>query len=223
MSYYKQIDGMNYDRALVEAAEKAIAGRGDGRISKADAETLLPLLTDGGRFTPTEQATLLYLRENMKWTDKADTWLRAAMERWLAGDRTPAPARAAPTQSAPQGESAVILRVGTSEYFPHHLADQAPDRAVVILSNVPGSTQVTALWERTRTHNPTDLEKSVELELVNSGSDAVRANLWAFERVLGSHKGQVSWQSGFTNLPATTLIAELEGLGFRIIEATTIL
>lgn len=220
MSYYKQIDGMTYDRALIEAAEKAVAGRGDGRISKADAETLLPLLIDGGRFTPTEQATLLYLRENMKWTDKADTWLRTSMERWLAGDRTPAPARPAP---APQGEAAVILRVGTSEYFPHHLAEQAPDRAVVIISNVPGSTQISALWERTETHNPTDLEKSVEHEFVSCGLDAVRANCWAFDRTLGSHKGQICVQSGFTNLPAATLIAELKGLGFRIIEATTIL
>ena len=41
MSYYKQIEGVKYDRELVEAADEAVAGRGDGRISRADAEKLL--------------------------------------------------------------------------------------------------------------------------------------------------------------------------------------
>ena len=37
MAYYKTIDGKKYDAELIEAAEKAVAGRGDGRISMDDA------------------------------------------------------------------------------------------------------------------------------------------------------------------------------------------
>ena len=47
MSYYKTIDGVKMDAALLEAADEAVAGRGDGRISIADADMLLePLVRD---------------------------------------------------------------------------------------------------------------------------------------------------------------------------------
>jgi len=38
MSYYKTLDGKKLDSALLEMAEEAVKGAGDGRISKADAE-----------------------------------------------------------------------------------------------------------------------------------------------------------------------------------------
>jgi len=39
-SYYRIINGVSYDRALLESAEALTQGRGDGRISEADAKTL---------------------------------------------------------------------------------------------------------------------------------------------------------------------------------------
>ena len=36
-SYYKTIQGIRYDRALLEAADERISGQGDGRISEKDA------------------------------------------------------------------------------------------------------------------------------------------------------------------------------------------
>ena len=48
MNYYKTIDGKKMDGNLLEMAEKAVAGAGDGRISKSDAEELLQAVKDGG-------------------------------------------------------------------------------------------------------------------------------------------------------------------------------
>ena len=41
MGYYRTIDGVKYDAELLKAAEEAVAGKGDGRISLKDAELLL--------------------------------------------------------------------------------------------------------------------------------------------------------------------------------------
>jgi len=63
-SYYKTIQGVRYDRALLEAAEERIYGQGDRRISKKDAEEIVELSKDGGRITETELRTLKYISEN---------------------------------------------------------------------------------------------------------------------------------------------------------------
>ena len=84
MSYYKVIDGVKYDKELLEAAEEAIKGRGDGRISKADAEMLLAKVKDGDSYTDIEKATVKYIRENMKWTEDADEWFRGEIRTWAA-------------------------------------------------------------------------------------------------------------------------------------------
>ena len=46
-SYYKQIKGIKYDKGLLEVAEKLTTGKGDGRISKADAVKLWEDAKDG--------------------------------------------------------------------------------------------------------------------------------------------------------------------------------
>ena len=86
MSYYKQIDGKQYDGALIEAAEKAVAGQGDGRISKKDAEALLKQVKDGDKYTDVEKATVAYIREKLKWTEEADEFFRTEIRKW-AGER----------------------------------------------------------------------------------------------------------------------------------------
>jgi len=84
-SYYKTIDGVKYDRELLEAADTAVAGRGDGRISLADAEKLLLQVKDGDSYTDVEKVTVKYVRESYKWTDEADAWFRKEINLWNLG------------------------------------------------------------------------------------------------------------------------------------------
>jgi hypothetical protein len=83
-SYYKVIDGQKYKRAILNAAEGAVKGSGDGRISQADAERLLKLVKDGDTYTDVEKDTIKYVREKFKWTDSADVWFRSEIRKWAA-------------------------------------------------------------------------------------------------------------------------------------------
>ncbi len=88
-SYYKTINGIKMDKGLLDAADEAVAGKGDGRISKADAAKLLEQVKDGDSYTDIEKATIKYIRENYKWTDGADEWFRAEINKWnLAGHKS---------------------------------------------------------------------------------------------------------------------------------------
>jgi DNA-directed RNA polymerase subunit F len=84
MSYYKEIDGKKYDKALLEAADLAIKGRGDGRISMEDAKDLLEKVKDGDSYTDIEKDTVAYIRDNYKWTEEADEWFRTEIRKWAA-------------------------------------------------------------------------------------------------------------------------------------------
>jgi hypothetical protein len=84
MNYYKTIDGKKMDGNLLEMAEKAVAGAGDGRISKSDAEELLQAVKDGGSYTDVEKDTMQHIRGNFKWTDGADEWFRHEISVWAA-------------------------------------------------------------------------------------------------------------------------------------------
>jgi hypothetical protein len=76
MNYYKQVGGKNLDGHLLEIAEVAVAGAGDGRISKADAERLLTAVIDDNVFTDVERATIDYIHKNYRWTESARDWFR---------------------------------------------------------------------------------------------------------------------------------------------------
>lgn len=76
MSYYRNIDGAKYDNGLIETAEKAVAGAGDGRISYEDAKTLIDSAKDGEKVTDIEKDTLAYIAQNFKFTEKADTYFK---------------------------------------------------------------------------------------------------------------------------------------------------
>lgn len=75
MSDYKTIDGIRYERALLEKAESLVAGAGDGRISFEDARALLNSALDGGRITRIERRTLHYIFDHYPVTDKARAWM----------------------------------------------------------------------------------------------------------------------------------------------------
>lgn len=84
MSYYKLVNGVKMDGRLLDMAEKAISGEGDGRISRLDAEALFAAVQDGGEYTDVEKATMEYIRDNFKWTESADTWFRSQVASWAA-------------------------------------------------------------------------------------------------------------------------------------------
>jgi len=81
-SYYKTIDGVRYDRKILDIADTSVAGQGDGRISLDDAEKMFSAVQDGGKYTDTEQLTMKYVRDNYKFTDEADTWFRNQVNIW---------------------------------------------------------------------------------------------------------------------------------------------
>lgn len=82
-SDYKTIDGVKYERALLELADECVAGVGDGRISKDDAAALLKSAQDGDQYTDIEHATIGYIKANYKWTDAALKWFDGALDAWL--------------------------------------------------------------------------------------------------------------------------------------------
>ncbi len=84
MSYYREIDGKKYDNGILEMAEKAVSGAGDGRISQKDAEELLAAVKDGDKYTDIEKDTMEYVRKNFKWTEAADEWFRSEIRKWAA-------------------------------------------------------------------------------------------------------------------------------------------
>ena len=83
-SFYKQINGEQYSRRLLDWADEAVAGRGDGRISVTDSEELLDMLIADGRYSTLEKKTVKYIRENYKWTEAGDAYLRGAVRSWAA-------------------------------------------------------------------------------------------------------------------------------------------
>ncbi|MGE0590410.1 MAG: hypothetical protein AB7O48_17650 [Cyclobacteriaceae bacterium] len=84
MSYYTTIEGKKLDKRLIELAETAIAGQGDGRISTEDATKIIEAVKDGGIYTEIEKDTMEYIRDHFKWTDAADDWFRSQIASWAA-------------------------------------------------------------------------------------------------------------------------------------------
>ena len=80
-SYYKVIDGLRYDRKILNEADTRVEGKGDGRISLEDAEFLLPLFGDFGDVTIVEERTLSYLLKNYTWTPAAQDWFLERVNR----------------------------------------------------------------------------------------------------------------------------------------------
>ncbi len=81
--YYKKIKGKNYDRKLLEIADTAVTGRGDGRISINDSKKLLRSVKDSGVYTDVEKATIKYIQGKYKFTKEADIFLKGEIDKWL--------------------------------------------------------------------------------------------------------------------------------------------
>ena len=81
-TYYKTIDGKDYDREMLEIADEAVAGAGDGRISIENAQKLLGAVKDANKYTDIEKATMKYIRDNYKFTDASDQRFRTEIQKW---------------------------------------------------------------------------------------------------------------------------------------------
>mmetsp|Transcript_14732 Transcript_14732/g.30512 ORF Transcript_14732/g.30512 Transcript_14732/m.30512 type:complete len:145 (+) Transcript_14732:29-463(+) len=70
-AYYETIDGIKYDRGVLDAARAAVEGAGDGRVSKADAESILEKLFDGQSVSQVEYRTAFLILRDYSFTEQA--------------------------------------------------------------------------------------------------------------------------------------------------------
>jgi hypothetical protein len=79
MTYYKTINGIRYDRSLLDAAEVFTKGRGESRIFLEEIQQLYQQAGNVKAITSTERITLEYISKTFNLTDKAQRWLA---EKW---------------------------------------------------------------------------------------------------------------------------------------------
>jgi hypothetical protein len=72
---YRLVEDAKYDRVLLDAADLALEGRGDGRISLDDAELLWAMVASDSLVTTTERNTIRHICSAYKCTDTARSFL----------------------------------------------------------------------------------------------------------------------------------------------------
>mmetsp|Transcript_59253 Transcript_59253/g.141200 ORF Transcript_59253/g.141200 Transcript_59253/m.141200 type:complete len:530 (+) Transcript_59253:72-1661(+) len=80
MSYYKEIEGVKLDKAIIEACEKSVEGKGDGRVSMEDAQEVFKFVKDAGKVTETELWTVRFCLTEFNFTEAAADWITAAVK-----------------------------------------------------------------------------------------------------------------------------------------------
>lgn len=70
---YVQIDGVQYEKELLDLAKEHTTGRGEGKLSKDEVLDLFKSANDGAGITDTEKRTLEYIKGNFEFTDAAAT------------------------------------------------------------------------------------------------------------------------------------------------------
>ena len=68
---YQSIDGVKYEKELLDLAKKHTTGKGEGKLSKDEVADLFRSANDGQGVTETEKRTLEYIRKNYVFTDAA--------------------------------------------------------------------------------------------------------------------------------------------------------
>ena len=68
---YQTIDGVKYEKELLDLAERHTTGAGEGKLSKDEVADLFKSASDGQGVTDTEKQTLEYIRKNFEFTDAA--------------------------------------------------------------------------------------------------------------------------------------------------------
>lgn len=100
-TYYKKIKGKRLDSHMIAMADRAVKGRGDGRISLADAKKLLQAVKDSKNYTDVEKATMRHIRDRYRFSGDADRWFRNQVQSWAATKSAAAPraAKKAPAKA----------------------------------------------------------------------------------------------------------------------------
>ncbi|MCG9873498.1 MAG: OmpA family protein [Leptospiraceae bacterium] len=85
-TYYKQIDGKNYDKGMLDVVKKAKPTTPDGKpvIGIKLAEKLFLALSDGKEYTSIEKKTMKFIRDNYIFTPEADEYIRKEVRRFAA-------------------------------------------------------------------------------------------------------------------------------------------
>lgn len=68
---YQTIDGVKYEKELLDLAKKHTTGAGEGKLSKDEVADLFKSASDGQSVTETEKLTLEYIRNNFEFTEAA--------------------------------------------------------------------------------------------------------------------------------------------------------
>ena len=68
---YQSINGIQYEKELLDLAKEHTTGRGEGKISKDEVVDLFKSASDGHGITDTEKLTLEYIRSNFEFTEAA--------------------------------------------------------------------------------------------------------------------------------------------------------
>ena len=68
---YQSINGIQYEKELLDLAKEHTTGRGEGKISKDEVVDLFKSASDGQGVTDTEKLTLEYIRNNFEFTEAA--------------------------------------------------------------------------------------------------------------------------------------------------------
>ena len=76
---YKTIDGVQYEKELLDLAQAHTTGRGESNISKDEAQDLLNSASDGQGVTETALRTQKYIRQNFTFTEAAATLFDVAV------------------------------------------------------------------------------------------------------------------------------------------------
>ena len=66
---YLTIDGVQYEKELLDLAKQHTTGAGEGKLSKDEVIDLFNSAADGRSVTDTEKRTLEYIRKNFEFTD----------------------------------------------------------------------------------------------------------------------------------------------------------
>jgi hypothetical protein len=68
---YETIDGVTYEKELLELARQHTTGRGEANLARDEVAELFASATDGPGVTETEKNTLAYIRRTFAFTEAA--------------------------------------------------------------------------------------------------------------------------------------------------------
>ncbi len=79
-SRYKRINDVNYDRAIVEIAEKAVSESKNNSLAAGDCTKIIELVIETGTFSRSEKKTLEYVYDEFNFSGKARDGFRKKID-----------------------------------------------------------------------------------------------------------------------------------------------